>query len=83
MKPLTLYWVEWYDAFSPNASGWELTEDAPDGEFLCVTVGFLIGETKRYLALAQTLGQDGNSVYHTMHIPKAFIKRKKRLGRIR
>lgn len=70
LKPTALY-IEWEDAVASN--GWE---DHHKAELHpCVTMGFLIDETKDALLIASTISMGSTNA--RMHIPKAWIKKRK------
>lgn len=66
-------YVEWVDAVAD--AGWETKIKAETHP--CVTVGFLIDENKDALCIASTLSKDDTNA--RMHIPKAWIKKRRRI----
>jgi hypothetical protein len=66
-------YVEWVDAVAD--AGWETKPKAEIHP--CVTVGFLIDENKDALCIASTLSKDDTNA--RMHIPKAWIKKRRRI----
>lgn len=70
-KPVV--YVEWVDAVAD--AGWATTTKAEIHE--CVTVGFLVDESKDALCIASTLSM--NDTNARMHIPKAWVKKRRRI----
>ena len=70
-KPVV--YVEWVDAVAD--AGWATNPKAEIHP--CVTVGFLVDESKDALCIASTLSM--NDTNARMHIPKAWIKNKRRV----
>jgi len=66
-------YVEWVDAVSDG--GWE--DNVKVDIHPVKTVGFLIAETKDGICLASTISGDNSNA--RMHIPKAWIKKRKEL----
>ena len=79
--PLVL--VEWIDAASRGIRRWMTVEDVADfEEYRCVSVGWLIAESKDYIVVAPHVSPDEDiarlsDVQGEMKIPKAAIKRRK------
>ena len=72
---MKVYYIEWVDATA--AAGWT---DCGITPMPCVSVGFLVEETKKHICLALTTDPDGEEVYNAlMSIPKGWIKKKKRI----
>lgn len=67
--------VIWRDTSSWG--DWHETNHKDDEPIECVTVGYVVRETKRDLVLAQTFSR-GGKVTNTMAIPKSTITSKKR-----
>lgn len=75
--------VEWQDSAQP-LSHWLLLSDAPKPEIiLCVSVGWVISETKDVLMLAPNIGdiQSGGSAQASgfIRIPTAAVTRRAKL----
>ena len=70
-KPVV--YVEWVDAVAD--AGWTANPKAEIHP--CVTVGFLVDESKDALCIASTISI--NDTNARMHIPKAWIKNKRRI----
>jgi hypothetical protein len=70
-KPVV--YVEWVDAVAD--AGWAANPKAEIHE--CVTVGFLVDETKDALCIASTLSREDTNA--RMHIPKAWVKKRRRI----
>jgi hypothetical protein len=66
-------YVEWVDAVAD--AGWATNPKAEIHP--CVTVGFLVDESKDALCIASTISI--NDTNARMHIPKAWIKNKRRI----
>lgn len=64
--------VEWIDSASNNS--WTLFEDVTDEPIVCESCGWLIKETKEYVTLALTIGEEPLQVSNYMTIPKCSIK---------
>lgn len=75
MKRGALKSVEWVD--SGHTPQWRSPDQIPDYPATCVTVGFIIHDTKEALTLAQTVRVDNNygDVNGCMTIPKCCIKK--------
>ena len=71
---LKILYVEWVDAAAGN--GWEKVERLDDIH-KCISIGFLVKETKESIVLAAAVSEDEANA--TIAIPKAWIKRKKRV----
>lgn len=67
-------YVEWVDAVAD--SGWATNPKAEIHP--CVTIGFLVDESKDALCIASTISI--NDTNARMHIPKAWIKNKRRVA---
>ncbi len=70
LKPTALY-IEWVDAVASN--GWEDNHKAELHP--CVTMGFLIDENKEAILIASTISMGSTNA--RMHIPKAWIRKRK------
>lgn len=68
--------VEWVDAV--GSVGWEDNTTALVDK--CVTVGYIVNETKDAVCIASTVSRKSNNA--RMHIPKAWIKNRSTLGTI-
>lgn len=66
--------VQWVDAQSD--AGWE--EDIKAHLSDCITVGFLVSETKEALCVASTVSEPHNNC--RMHIPKKWIVSRRELN---
>ena len=82
MKKGEIYYVKWLDA--QGDEGWVLVSHKEKlSDMVIISVGFLIDESKNYILLGLSLGQNKNgknSQYNgTMAIPKVSIIEKKRL----
>lgn len=66
-------YVEWVDAVAD--AGWATNPKAEIHP--CVTVGFLVDESKDALCIASTLSM--NDTNARMHIPKAWVKKRRRI----
>jgi len=66
-------YVEWVDAVAD--AGWATNPKAEIHP--CVTVGFLVDESKDALCIASTLSI--NDTNARMHIPKAWVKKRRRI----
>ena len=66
-------YVEWVDAVAD--AGWATNPKAEIHP--CVTVGYLVDESKDALCIASTISI--NDTNARMHIPKAWIKNKRRV----
>ena len=75
--PPVLY-VEWVDALVD--SGWEKFDKVSDIH-KCQSVGFLVRETDNSIILAAAVSEDtdGKEANATIAIPKAWIKKKRRI----
>jgi hypothetical protein len=74
-----LVMIEWLDSAQP-APGWKFLEDAPALEVIqCVSVGWLVGESKTVKMLAPNIGnvQSGGSAQGSgfIRIPTAAVTR--------
>ena len=65
--------IVWVDAMAD--SGWEHNVKAD--VYTCLTVGFLVHETKDAICIANTLGDDFTNSNCRMHIPKKWIVERK------
>lgn len=68
-------YIEWADAFSEM--GWKDSEDIDD-TLLCVSIGFLVKETKNSIAISTTINRDGDYT-DPLVIPKGMICKRKRI----
>jgi hypothetical protein len=66
-------YVEWVDAVAD--AGWATNPKAEIHP--CVTIGFLIDETKEAVCIASTTSMSDTNA--RMHIPKAWIKNRRRI----
>lgn len=66
-------YVEWVDAVAD--AGWATNPKAEIHP--CVTIGFLIDETKEAVCIASTISMSDTNA--RMHIPKAWIKNRRRI----
>lgn len=66
-------YVEWVDAVAD--AGWVANPKAEIHP--CATVGFLVDENKDALCIASTLSKEDTNA--RMHIPKAWIKKRRRI----
>jgi hypothetical protein len=64
-------YVQWVDAVAD--SGWE--DEVKAEIHLCHTIGFLVSETADALCIASTVSKEDSNA--RMHIPKAWIKKRK------
>lgn len=79
-----LIYLEWADAHS-NTAGWRYEEEAKEWaaktDWIIRECGWLIEETKEYIAIATALKPENNfedKQYFNLHkIPKGWIKTKK------
>jgi hypothetical protein len=80
--PYRLVLVEWEDSARP-IDGWQWVEDYELPEILhCISVGYLIAETKSALALAPNLGDVGKERTQAsgiIRLPRSAIRRVTRL----
>lgn len=68
--PFKLVRVLWLDAYSEG--GWKEANDEPR-EAPCISVGYLIKETRKYVRLASTVSVDDEGKWHanaTISIPR-------------
>jgi hypothetical protein len=81
--PYQLVKIEWEDSARP-ISGWQWVADyAIPKTINCISVGFLIAETKRALALAPNLGDVESEEIQAsgiIRIPKSAIRGRLRLA---
>ncbi len=63
--------VTWVDACSSQE--WKAIEGSDDKPSPCVTVGFIVKETKKYIVVAGTLDVDNDNYCLAMTIPKKNI----------
>jgi len=68
--------VTWNDACSRAGWEWRKNKD-PLTPLPCISVGFLLSKTKKYVTLAQNLNK--NQVGEQITIPRGMIKKIKRL----
>lgn len=73
-QKLKAYAITWIDA--ATKSGWHDISELGIAE--CYAIGYLVKDTKEYLSLAVTISDDGG-VLGTISIPKAWIKKRKRV----
>ena len=70
--------IEWLDAETVGDCNWmeisEALERAKESPPLIKTVGFVLHQTKEYIALVDSIG--ANETGHLTKIPKKMIKRK-------
>lgn len=67
--PFKLVRVRWLDAYSDG--GWKDAGEEPRDE-PCISVGYLVKKTKKYVRLASTIGVDDDGKWHvnaTISIP--------------
>ncbi len=78
MKENTLVRVDWEDANSQ--CGWNSRKRMQEVDlgYACTSVGFVIRETKKNLAIAGTIGENG-SCTDPISIPKGCIKKIRRI----
>ena len=78
--------VVWEDANASPSTAWKnLAELELTRTYLCLTVGFLIGETATHLHLTQSLGAIDSAVEDQQvgaitSIPKRMVRRRRRLA---
>jgi hypothetical protein len=67
--------VEWEDSARPIGA-WQWIEDYQIPEIVgCISVGYLIAETKRAIALAPNLGDIGRERVQAIRIPHSAVRR--------
>ncbi len=74
MKENTLVKVDWID--SSTTRGWHSREDAKNPDhtgIACVSVGFVVRDTKENITVCGTIGQDGDCL-DAITIPRGCIK---------
>ena len=76
MKYPAVY-IEWFDAQSED--NWHFVDELEDELPLIRTLGFLLREHKDRIVVAQNLDSENESTSMVMTIPRAWIKRKRRL----
>jgi hypothetical protein len=80
--PYQLARIEWEDSAQP-ISGWQWAADYAMPEIVkCVSVGYLIAETKEAVALAPNIGgvgSDQHQVSGILRIPRSAVRRISRL----
>lgn len=69
MKIVVIDWVD-----SVRAFDWTLIEDVDDKSLDCISVGFLLNETKEHVTIAQNYGSVPKQVCNLITIPKCSIK---------
>jgi hypothetical protein len=68
-------YFEWTDAFSER--GWTRLDNlSGPSEYLCCSVGYLIGENKVSYIIASTVSVQ-DSCIDPLHIPKKWVTKKK------
>jgi hypothetical protein len=70
--PFRLVRVHWLDAYSDG--GWKDASEEPK-DSPCISVGYLVSETKKYVRLAATVSVDDDGKWHTnatMAIPRGM-----------
>jgi hypothetical protein len=75
--PYRLVAVEW-DSHGSNSDGWQSLDDPTVSAVLCLSVGFLVGETATAIALAPNLGdvqREDLQALGIISIPKGAIRR--------
>lgn len=76
-KPYQLVCVKWYDAFTEDTwDGHETTIDLKDAA--CVTVGFIVRESKEFISIASTLAESGEKTC-IFNIPRGMIQKLNKL----
>jgi hypothetical protein len=84
-KKTVLYWVEWVDSYSPRDRWYQNNTDLDEAikdPAVCVTVGFLVRETRELLTFVQTVFPEMEQLNGVMVIPRGCIRRKKRIASI-
>ena len=78
LKKLPLVEIEWADAASDHA--WATLKEARDdaGPVPCLTVGRLVSNGPKFIAVAQTIAKHGK-VSSVWSIPRGWVKRVRRL----
>lgn len=78
VKKGTLLYIEWYDAESND--DWRDISDIVAELPLIQTIGFLIKESKDCVAIAQNIDKKNDNASMSMIIPKAWVKRIRKLS---
>lgn len=86
MKKLKLIYIEWGDAFT-NSTGWRTFDEAElwakDCNWVICEVGYVIKETKKYIAIAQGMKKEDEyteAQFINLHkIPKTWIRKRRLL----
>ncbi len=71
-RPPRIVRVEWADAFSTDE--WTTIEDIGDEHHRCVSIGWLVKETKAQISVAGTISEDKQACC-IIHIPRGWISR--------
>jgi hypothetical protein len=69
MKTVVIDWVD-----SVRAFDWTLIEDVDEKSLDCISVGFLLNETKEHVTIAQNYGIKPEQVCNLITIPKCSIR---------
>lgn len=75
-KGLKIIEVEWEDA--ATVDGWHEADTEPGGS-MCLTVGYLVAETKERISLAGSVGDD--EACAVMTIPKGCVRKRRVIRR--
>lgn len=78
-KVYRLYYVEWYDHWSPTSGGWVRPEDHELGPVTVKTVGWKTGEDKNGFFIAGSIAENGQHSGVT-YILKGVVVKKKQLA---
>lgn len=69
--------IEWVD--SARSFDWSLLEEIDNKPVNCISVGFLIENTKEHITIAQNYGLKPEQVCNLITIPKCSVKSIKKL----
>ena len=69
--------IEWVD--SARSFDWSLLEEIDNKPVNCISVGFLIENTKEHITIAQNYGFKPEQVCNLITIPKCSVKNIKKL----
>ena len=83
MKPPKIVMIQWVD--SAEKLGWQVVNELDDSEadLICVSVGFLVKESKHALTIVHSITDGGLEGFHgtgQMTIPRMAVKDLTRIG---
>lgn len=79
-KTYPLYYVEWFDHWSPNEGGWIQPQTIKPEPIIACTVGWKVAEDKHGILIAGSICQGNGDYSGITYILKGVVVSKKQLS---